>query len=99
MSAPQPLKFSAFEEDDEFEEFEVEGMSARFARQHPNMHACVDWKKEEEEPTDMKLWEDNWDEDDFEDDFSKQLRQVKLYPTCISLSLSLSIYLSVGLFF
>ncbi|XP_005094467.1 26S proteasome complex subunit SEM1 [Aplysia californica] len=33
-----------------------------------------DWNGEEEEPEDINVWEDNWDDDNIDDDFSKQLR-------------------------
>jgi len=33
-----------------------------------------DWAKEEEDPSDVNVWEDNWDDDNVEDDFSQQLR-------------------------
>ena len=33
-----------------------------------------DWNAKEEEPEDVNVWEDNWDDDNIDDDFSKQLR-------------------------
>jgi len=34
----------------------------------------VDWGKDQEDESDKKIWEDNWDDDNVEDDFSTQLR-------------------------
>merc|ERR1712126_229893 len=33
-----------------------------------------EWSAGEEDPDDINVWEDNWDEDTVEDDFSKQLK-------------------------
>ncbi|XP_071495939.1 26S proteasome complex subunit SEM1-like [Diadema setosum] len=33
-----------------------------------------EWKRDEEDPSDNNVWEDNWDDDNVEDDFSVQLR-------------------------
>jgi hypothetical protein len=33
------------------------------------------WGKDQEDPEDGQLWEDNWEDDDVGDDFSTQLRQ------------------------
>ena len=41
----------------------------------------TDWGKDEEDESDKKIWEDNWDDDNVEDDFSVQLRYV-LYIVC-----------------
>ena len=32
------------------------------------------WDKNEEDKSDVNVWEDNWDDDNLEDDFSTQLR-------------------------
>lgn len=53
------------EEDDEFEEFQVEGIQ---------MVLTQDWNENEMEKLDESQWEDNWDDDDLDDDFSVQLR-------------------------
>ena len=51
------VDLGSLEQDDEFEEFPVEG-----------------WDKNDEDVSDMQVWEANWDDDNLEDDFSQQLR-------------------------
>ena len=34
----------------------------------------ADWTNREEDPSDVNVWEDNWDDDNVEDDFSVQLK-------------------------
>ena len=34
----------------------------------------IEWEAKDEDPTDVNVWEDNWDDDTVEDDFSIQLR-------------------------
>lgn len=74
---------SALEEDDEFEEFEVEGIS--FIMHSPRIIAdqlahClfklipIDWEEKDQERDDSHFWDDNWDDDDVDDAFFKQLR-------------------------
>lgn len=42
-----------------------------------NFSFCyADWGKDQEDESDKKSWEDNWDDDNVEDDFSQQLRYV-----------------------
>lgn len=57
------------EEDDEFEEFPVEGFYLNFIRK-------LDWEEVEgaESRLDVEQWEADWDDDNLDDDFSKQLR-------------------------
>ena len=79
MSASNPPKadLGLLEEDDEFEEFPVEGPE-HADRSQSNI--CIpslsfpDWTATEEDQGDVHVWEDNWDDDNVEDDFSKQLR-------------------------
>ncbi|KAF8390387.1 hypothetical protein HHK36_024913 [Tetracentron sinense] len=52
-------KIDLFEDDDEFEEFEIE----------------EDWDDKEEGKEITQQWEDDWDDDDVSDDFSLQLRR------------------------
>merc|ERR1712061_960142 len=33
-----------------------------------------DWTNRDEDPSDVNVWEDNWDDDNVEDDFSVQLK-------------------------
>jgi len=33
-----------------------------------------EWGKESEDPDDLQVWEEDWDDDDVEDDFSNQLK-------------------------
>ena len=36
---------------------------------------CIqDWTNRDEDPSDVNVWEDNWDDDNVEDDFSVQLK-------------------------
>ena len=34
----------------------------------------LEWESKDEDPADVNVWEDNWDDDTVEDDFSIQLR-------------------------
>jgi 26 proteasome complex subunit DSS1 len=70
-------------EDDEFEDFPVDGMSllpATFLSQLTG-YSFADWPEEETEAaetsgTTQHLWEESWDDDDTSDDFSSQLKSV-----------------------
>jgi 26 proteasome complex subunit DSS1 len=83
--APPQAKPQVLEEDDEFEDFPVEGINqtskcfpkaTKLTLQHP------DWPQEEAEQSSGStanggsehLWEESWDDDDAADDFSKQLQ-------------------------
>ena len=62
----------------------------------------TDWGKDEEDESDKKIWEDNWDDDNVEDDFSVQLRYV-LYIVCryrqdIYIYIYIYIYNGTGLY-
>ncbi|XP_022894527.1 protein DSS1 HOMOLOG ON CHROMOSOME V-like isoform X1 [Olea europaea var. sylvestris] len=65
MAAEQPkeatedAKIDLFEDDDEFEEFEI----------------GQEWDEKEEGKEVTQQWEDDWDDDDVNDDFSLQLRR------------------------
>ena len=74
------------EEDDEFEEFPAESKSSK-NNLSPlgtllindtiwimNLLLTTEWEAKDEDPTDVNVWEDNWDDDTVEDDFSIQLR-------------------------
>ena len=37
-------------------------------------HCIADWTSRDEDPSDVNVWEDNWDDDTVEDDFSVQLK-------------------------
>ena len=39
-----------------------------------NLLFTTEWEAKDEDPTDVNVWEDNWDDDTVEDDFSIQLR-------------------------
>ncbi|CAN6845921.1 unnamed protein product [Brassica oleracea] len=57
----EEVKMDLFEDDDEFEEFEINQ---------------ADWVENEEQVKEVGLqWEDDWDDDDVSDDFSHQLRK------------------------
>ncbi|XP_039060553.1 protein DELETION OF SUV3 SUPPRESSOR 1(I)-like [Hibiscus syriacus] len=58
-TAKEEVKLDLFEDDDEFEEFEIN----------------EDWGNEEEGKEVAQQWEDDWDDDDVTDDFSLQLRK------------------------
>jgi 26 proteasome complex subunit DSS1 len=73
------------EEDDEFEDFPVDGMQRPFsfvaltismASQAGANVQFADWPAEESEMSgsSARLWEESWDDDDTSEDFSKQLK-------------------------
>lgn len=55
----EDVKIDLFEDDDEFEEFEIN----------------EEWDDMEEGKEVTQQWEDDWDDDDVSDDFSVQLRR------------------------
>ncbi|XP_076957513.1 protein DELETION OF SUV3 SUPPRESSOR 1(I)-like [Bidens hawaiensis] len=55
----EEAKVDLFEDDDEFEEFEID----------------QEWDVKEEGKEVTQQWEDDWDDDDVNDDFSLQLRR------------------------
>ncbi|XP_021743358.1 protein DSS1 HOMOLOG ON CHROMOSOME V-like [Chenopodium quinoa] len=57
--ATEEAKMDLFEDDDEFEEFEID----------------LEWDNKEEGKEVTQQWEDDWDDDDVNDDFSLQLRR------------------------
>ncbi|KAI4342547.1 hypothetical protein MLD38_027164 [Melastoma candidum] len=57
--AAEEAKMDLFEDDDEFEEFEIN----------------EEWEEKEEAGEVTQQWEDDWDDDDVTDDFSLQLRR------------------------
>ncbi|KAL6182410.1 hypothetical protein ACLB2K_043832 [Fragaria x ananassa] len=65
MAATEPkavsevAKMDLFEDDDEFEEFDIN----------------EEWEDKEEGKEVTQQWEDDWDDDDVNDDFSLQLRR------------------------
>ena len=73
---------AALEEDDEFEDFPVDGSSAFYIRnvytQLTFFFARSDWPQEDAEVPgegdNTHLWEESWDDDDTSEDFSKQLK-------------------------
>src|SRR6266480_5621777 len=84
-SQQQPLQPSILEEDDEFEDFPVEGESPQSLCAHDLLPLStemlthgfqVDWTQEEAEVPggNAHLWEESWDDDDENEDFSKQLK-------------------------
>ncbi|XP_022735985.1 protein DELETION OF SUV3 SUPPRESSOR 1(I)-like [Durio zibethinus] len=58
-SSTEDVKMDLFEDDDEFEEFDIE----------------EEWADKEEGKEVTQQWEDDWDDDDVTDDFSLQLRR------------------------
>ncbi|KAJ5860435.1 uncharacterized protein N7529_007745 [Penicillium soppii] len=81
-------KPQVLEEDDEFEDFPVEGRQSGSADQSPKLTKYLDWPQEEAEQTagstanggSEHLWEESWDDDDAAEDFSKQLQCVHASP-------------------
>nr|XP_043607647.1 protein DELETION OF SUV3 SUPPRESSOR 1(I)-like [Erigeron canadensis] len=55
----EEAKVDLFEDDDEFEEFEIDQV----------------WDVKEDGKEATQQWEDDWDDDDVNDDFSLQLRR------------------------
>ncbi|KAI3912123.1 hypothetical protein MKW98_027964, partial [Papaver atlanticum] len=55
----EDAKVDLFEDDDEFEEFEID----------------QEWEDKEEGNEVAQQWEDDWDDDDVNDDFSVQLKR------------------------
>jgi len=58
-AATEESKIDLFDDDDEFEEFEL----------------SEEWVEKEEAKEITQQWEDDWDDDDVNDDFSLQLRR------------------------
>ncbi|KAF3652715.1 Bidirectional sugar transporter SWEET6a [Capsicum annuum] len=58
-AAAEDVKMDLFEDDDEFEEFEID----------------QEWEAKEEGTEAAQQWEDDWDDDDVNDDFSLQLKK------------------------
>lgn len=81
MSDKPKLDLGVLEEDDEFEEFPVEGKYLRVMCMNCKIcNDCFvsikDWKDKDKDEQDISVWEDNWEDDNVEDDFNKQLRYV-----------------------
>ena len=69
------------EEDDEFEDFPVEGLSIPSTLQMRSAEISVtDWTVEEATAPggNTHLWEESWDDDDQNEEFSKQLKYATL---------------------
>lgn len=62
-------KLGLLEEDDEFEEFPVEGKHFRFI-----FYLLLDWTETNGTKLELEEWEADWDDENIEDDFSIQLR-------------------------
>ncbi|KAL1541513.1 Protein DELETION OF SUV3 SUPPRESSOR 1(I) [Salvia divinorum] len=58
----EEVKADLFEDDDEFEEFEID-------------QVCEDLAEQNEGEEINQQWEDDWDDDDVNDDFSVKLRK------------------------
>ncbi|XP_047956920.1 protein DELETION OF SUV3 SUPPRESSOR 1(I)-like [Salvia hispanica] len=61
----EEVKTDLFEDDDEFEEFEIDRVCEDLA----------DWDEQNEGEVINQQWEDDWDDDDVNDDFSMKLRK------------------------
>ena len=75
QKAPAPL-----EEDDEFEDFPVEGMSGCMLNKYIKMwwdcNTFADWTEEEAQMPEANahLWDESWDDDDTSEEFLAQLK-------------------------
>lgn len=85
MSEKPKIDLGLLEEDDEFEEFPVEGKFIDKMRKQiywgyvSDLHFLIlfhfkDWTGKDKDEQDISVWEDNWEDDNIEDDFNKQLR-------------------------
>lgn len=81
MTDKPKLDLGVLEEDDEFEEFPVEGKIFQV-----NLKICIflfilflDWSGKDKDEQDISVWEDNWEDDNIEDDFNKQLRYLSTF--------------------
>ncbi|CAJ2651706.1 protein DSS1 HOMOLOG ON CHROMOSOME V-like isoform X2 [Trifolium pratense] len=63
----EDVKIDLFEDDDEFEEFEI--------NENFIVLQLTEWDDKEEGKEVTQQWEDDWDDDDVSDDFSVQLRR------------------------
>ena len=52
--------------------FSMSSFSTKYVDQF--LFILTEWKADDEDEEDKKLWEDDWDDDNVDDDFSKQLR-------------------------
>lgn len=73
MAEKPKLDLGVLEEDDEFEEFPVEG-NLRLCQVICKNYFFLDWTAKDKDEQDISVWEDNWEDDNVEDDFNKQLR-------------------------
>ncbi|CAJ2642474.1 protein DSS1 HOMOLOG ON CHROMOSOME V-like isoform X1 [Trifolium pratense] len=73
----EDVKIDLFEDDDEFEEFEInESITHKLSNLiHFIVLQLTEWDDKEEGKEVTQQWEDDWDDDDVSDDFSVQLRR------------------------
>lgn len=78
----QPKPSGTLEEDDEFEDFPVDGIQifsyTTLVGSVADGH--IDWGTEDQEvpgESSAHMWEESWDDDDTNEDFSKQLKYVR----------------------
>lgn len=80
----------SIENEDEFEEFEIEGTTCAVLICHcvsgvpgsfPDQRTpitlsrtCADWDESQEDPANVQLWEQDWDDDNVDEDFAQKLR-------------------------
>jgi 26 proteasome complex subunit DSS1 len=74
--APEKKPAAQLEEDDEFEDFPVEGLLCLDRGLVHHADKPTDWTEEETQIPNgnTHLWEESWDDDDTSDDFAVQLR-------------------------
>lgn len=87
--ANPPAKPQVLEEDDEFEDFPVEGRSGSVTpRPTDKLINHPDWPQEEAEPptdpSETALWDASWEDDEAEQGFSQQLKCVPRVPNALS---------------
>ncbi|KAA8540835.1 hypothetical protein F0562_024798 [Nyssa sinensis] len=73
--ATEDAKIDLFEDDDEFEEFEISEGDMPHQRTRLGEMLMREWDEKEEGKEVTQQWEDDWDDDDVSDDFSLQLRR------------------------
>ena len=83
MADKDKANLGCLEEDDEFEEFPVEGnchlprrllTPERHSNELDFLFFSTEWTGSKDDEDEVNVWEDNWDDDNVEDDFSNQLR-------------------------
>lgn len=69
--------FKALEEDDEFEDFPVQGKLSAVPNRKLDQLTEIDWPNDKTITAEKQehLWDESWNDDDNEDDFTRRLRE------------------------